>query len=139
MTEMDDFNATIVEEFRANQGKVGGRFEASSLLLLHMTGAKSGRERLKPLAYQAVGNAFAVFASFAGAPKNPDWFHNLVANPDVTIEVGTETIPASARVTEGDERESIWSTQKQRFSHFAEYEQKAAPREIPVVLLERRS
>ena len=80
----------------------------------------------------------AVFASFAGSPKHPDWFHSLVANPDVTIEVGSETIPARARVTDGDARETIWSAQKDRITVFAGYEEKAAPREISVVLLERR-
>ena len=132
---MSDWNAKIIEEFRANGGKVGGTFEGAPLLLLHHTGAKSGKQRVNPMMYQAVGDGYAVFASKAGAPKNPDWFHNLVAHPDVTVEVGTETKAVRARVLTGDERESIWSTQKQRYPTFAEYEAKTS-RQIPVVLLE---
>lgn len=85
--------------------------------------------------YQAVGDHYAVFASKAGAPTNPDWFHNLVANPTAEIEVGTDTVRVSARVAAGDERERIWTTQKERYPGFAEYEEKTS-REIPVVILE---
>jgi deazaflavin-dependent oxidoreductase (nitroreductase family) len=133
---MSDWNAKIIDEFRANDGKVGGPFEGANVLLLHTRGAKTGRERVNPVAYQPVGDALAIFASKGGAPTNPDWYHNLTANPDVKVEVGTETIDAKARVLEGEEREPIWTKQKQLMPGFAEYEQKTS-RQIPVVLLER--
>jgi deazaflavin-dependent oxidoreductase (nitroreductase family) len=135
--EINDFNAQIVDEFRANAGKVGGMFEGVPMLLLHHRGAKSGTARISPLAHRPVGDAWAIFASFGGAPVHPAWYHNLLADPDVEIEVGTETVPVRARVTSGEEREAIWSAQKAERPVFAEYEQKAN-REIPVVLLERR-
>ena len=135
---MNDWNTALIEEFRANDGKVGGQFEGAPLLILHTTGAKSGQERLAPVMYQAVGDsdAVAVFASKAGAPTHPDWYHNLLADPSATVEVGGETHPVTARVAAGDERERIWSTQKERYPGFADYEQKTS-REIPVVVLER--
>ena len=133
---MSDWNAKIIEEFRANDGKVGGPFEGANVLLLHTRGAKTGKERVNPVAYQPVGDALAVFASKGGAPTNPDWYHNLRANPDVTVEVGAHTINVRARVLEGDEREPIWQKQKTLMPGFAEYEQKTS-RQIPVVLLER--
>jgi deazaflavin-dependent oxidoreductase (nitroreductase family) len=135
-SEAGDFNSKIVAEFRANAGRVGGMFAGADLLLLHHTGARSGAERVSPLAYQRVGESYAVFASKAGAPGNPDWFHNLVAHPDTTVEVGTSTIQVTARVAEPAEREVIWDKQKQRSPGFADYEQRAAPRKIPVVLLD---
>ena len=135
-SDLNDWNAKIIEEFRANGGKVGGHFEGAPLLLLTHVGAKTGTRRVSPLMYQAVGDAYAVFASRAGAPKNPAWYHNLLAHPDVTIEVGTETRSVRARVAQGEERETIWRTQKERFPTFAEYETKTS-RQIPVVLLER--
>jgi deazaflavin-dependent oxidoreductase (nitroreductase family) len=134
----NDFNARIIEEFRANAGKVGGPFEGANMLLLHTTGAKSGAERINPLAYQPLGERWAVFASKAGAPTNPDWYHNVVANPDLAIELGTETVPVRAHVAEGDEREEIWTRQKQAIPQFAEYEKTAGNRTIPVIVLERR-
>ena len=137
MAEMAEMNAKIVAEFRANEGKVGGMFEGAPLLVLHSTGAKSGEERTHPMMYQAVDNAFAVFASYAGGPKNPAWFHNLVANPDAAVEVGTDVVDVTARVCEGEEREAIWITQKERYPTFADYEQ-STTRQIPVVVLERR-
>ena len=136
MTEPTDFNGKIIAEFRANAGKVGGPFAGADILLLHHTGARSGVERINPLAYQRVGDSFAVFASRAGAPQHPDWYHNLVAHPDTSVEVGTETITVRARVAEPAERDPIWERQKVRAPGFAEYEQKAAPREIPVILLD---
>lgn len=135
MADAKDWNRKIIEEFRANEGRVGGPFEGAPLLLLHSTGAKTGQERVHPMMYQAVDGGYAVFASKGGAPDNPDWFHNLVAHPDATIEVGTQTVPVRARVTEGEERERIWTTQKERYPGFAEYEAKTS-RQIPVVLLE---
>lgn len=136
MAEYADFNKAIIEEFRANQGKVGGRFEGGTLLLLHHTGAKSGQERVNPLAYQQVGDSYAIFASKGGAPVDPAWFHNVVAHPDVTIEVGTETIPVRARVAEPTERDVLYARQVERAPHFGEYVEKAAPRIIPVVILD---
>src|SRR5262249_40230708 len=98
MAAANDRKAAIIEEVRANEGKVGGTFAAAQLLLLHHTGARSGTERVSPLAYQPVGDAYAVFASKGGAPTNPDWYHNLVAHPDTTIEVGSASLPVRARV-----------------------------------------
>jgi deazaflavin-dependent oxidoreductase (nitroreductase family) len=135
MAEVADFNAQIIEEFRTNGGELGGNFAGAPMLLLHSTGAKSGRERVNPMMYQAVGDHYAVFASKAGAPTNPDWYHNLVAHPDATIEVGTETVAVRARVATGAERDAIWTTQKERYPGFADYERQT-DREIPVVVLE---
>jgi deazaflavin-dependent oxidoreductase (nitroreductase family) len=136
MSDMNEWNQQIIAEFRANEGVVGGQLAGMPLLLLHHTGAKSGLERVNPLAYQRIGNSVAVFASKGGAPTNPDWFHNLVANPNVTVEIGTETHSATARVADDEERAQIWSTQMTTFPNFAEYEEKAAPRKIPVVVLD---
>ena len=132
---MSDWNTSIIEEFRANGGKVGGPFDGAPMLILHTTGAKTGQERVNPLVYQAVGDDLAIFASKGGAPTNPDWFHNLVAHPDVTVEVGAETVARRARVAEGDEHERIWSRQKELMPGFADYEA-ATIRRIPVVVLE---
>jgi deazaflavin-dependent oxidoreductase (nitroreductase family) len=137
MSAVNDFNTQMIEEFRANHGKLGGPFEGGTMLLLHHWGAKSGKERVNPLAYMPVDDGFAVFASKGGAPTNPDWYHNLKAHPDVSVEVGDDTIPVHARVAEGAERERIWSKQKERMPGFADYEQKSS-RQIPVVILERR-
>jgi deazaflavin-dependent oxidoreductase (nitroreductase family) len=134
---MSDWNDKVIAEFRANQGRVGGQFEGAPLLLLHSTGAKSGRERVNPMMYQAVGDGFAVFASKAGADTNPDWYHNLRAHPQARIEVGTETIDVTARVLDPEERAPIWEEQKSRYPGFADYERKT-DRVIPVVMLERR-
>ena len=138
MSDRNDWNTAIIAEFRANAGKVGGPFEGAPMLLLHAVGRKSGQERVNPMVYQAVGEHWAVFGSKAGAPTHPDWYLNLVAKPDVSIEVGTETIPVKARTAEGDEREQIWTAQKARMPGFADYETKTT-REIPVVVLERRA
>lgn len=134
---MSDWNDQIIEEFRANDGKVGGPFEGAPLLLLHSRGAKSGQQRVHPMMYQAVGEAFAVFASKAGADTNPAWYHNLRAHPDARVEVGTETFEVTARVLDGEERAAIWEEQKARYPGFAEYEAKTS-RVIPVVLLSPR-
>ena len=131
----NDWNRQVVDEFRANAGKVAA-FEGRPLLLLHHKGAKTGTERVNPLAYLAVDGNFAVFGSKAGGPTNPDWYHNLRANPDAVIETGAETIPVRARVAEGAERDGIWEEQKRVNSNFADYEQKTT-RTIPVVILER--
>ncbi len=132
-----DFNSKIIDEFRANGGRVGGMFEGRPMLLLHTSGARSGEARVNPLAYRPEREAWIVFGSYAGASKHPAWFHNLVAEPDVTIEVGDDTVTVRARVTEGDERTRIWEAQKRDVPTFADYEAKAG-REIPLVALERR-
>ena len=133
-----DFNATIVEEFRANGGVVGGMFEGLPMLLLHTTGRQSGKARTNPLAYRSNGaDSWVIFASYAGAPKDPAWFANLVAQPEVDIEIGTDTVPVRARVAEGVEREQLWSAQKAAVPTFGEYESKT-DRQIPVVVLDRR-
>jgi deazaflavin-dependent oxidoreductase (nitroreductase family) len=137
VSEANDFNAQVIEEFRANGGRVGGPFEGAPMVLVHHKGAKTGLERVVPLMYRPEGDNIAIFASYAGAPDNPAWFHNLVANPDTTIEIGTETRPVRARVAEGDERKRIWEAQKTEVPQFAEYEAKTE-REIPVVVLEAR-
>lgn len=133
---MSDWNTAIIEEFRHNGGKCGGMFEGAPLLILHTTGAKTGQERVMPLMYQARGDDLVIFASKAGAPTNPDWFHNLVAHPQASVEVGTDTVAVTARVAEGDEREQIWTEQKAAYANFAEYEA-ATTRTIPVVILSR--
>lgn len=138
MNDFNDWNQKIIAEFRENGGKVGGQFEGFPLVILHSTGAKSGLERLNPLAFQAVDDHWAIFASKAGATSHPDWYHNLMKNPDAVIEVGTDTIDVRARTAEGAEREGIWSAQKEAAPGFAEYEESAGDREIPVVILERR-
>jgi deazaflavin-dependent oxidoreductase (nitroreductase family) len=138
MTDMNDFNTKIIDEFRANAGKVGPPFEGAPMILVHHTGAKTGTARVAPLVYQAKGDDFVVFGSKGGAPTHPQWYLNLVANPDTKVEVGADTIPVRARVAEGDERETIWSKQKEQMPGFADYEKNiAGAREIPVVILER--
>ncbi|QYG91907.1 nitroreductase family deazaflavin-dependent oxidoreductase [Iamia sp. SCSIO 61187] len=132
-----DFNQRIIEEFRANDGVVGGPFEGAPLLLLHSTGARSGAERVTPVVYRADGDRWVIFASKAGAPDNPDWFHNLRAHPEASIEVGTETVPVTATVAEGEEHDRLWEAQKQDMPGFADYEAKTT-RRIPVVVLTRR-
>jgi deazaflavin-dependent oxidoreductase (nitroreductase family) len=137
MTDPGDFNSKIITEFRANGGKVGGMFEGADLLLLHHTGARTGTPRITPLAYQQLGEGYAIFASKAGAPEHPAWYHNLVAHPDTSIEVGAETIRVKARLTEPAERDVIYARQRERSPQFGDYEEKAAPyRKIPVVVLD---
>jgi deazaflavin-dependent oxidoreductase (nitroreductase family) len=135
MSEPNDWNAKIIAEFRANEGKVGGPFTGAPVLLLHTTGAKTGQERVNPMMYRRVGDNYAVFASKAGAPTNPDWYHNLVANPAVRAEIGTQTLDLTARVADSAEREPIWAAQKADYPGFADYEKKTS-RQIPVVILE---
>jgi len=136
MTDPQDWNTRIIEEFRANRGKVGGNFEGAPLLLLHTTGARSGRARVSPMMYQDLGDGrLAVFASKAGADTHPAWYHNLTANPGVTAEIGTGTRRFLARTAPGDERAPIWAKQKQDYPGFAGYEA-STDRQIPVVILE---
>lgn len=137
MAAMNDFNQQVIAEFRENGGVVGGPFQGAPMVLVHHRGAKSGTSRVSPLVYQAVDGGYAVFASKGGAPDNPDWYHNLLANPDTEIEVGDAVIAVTARVAEGDERERIWTKQKADFPNFAEYEASTS-RTIPVVILEPR-
>ncbi|HET8621571.1 MAG TPA: nitroreductase family deazaflavin-dependent oxidoreductase [Acidimicrobiales bacterium] len=132
---MSDFNAQIIDEFRANDGKVGGAFAGAPMLLLHTTGARTGADRVNPLVHGRDGDNLVIFATKGGAPTDPDWFHNLLAHPDVTVEVGTEIVPVRARVAEGDERDRLWSLQKELMPGFAEYEAKTT-RQIPVIVLE---
>ena len=133
-TSMNDFNAQIIEEFHANDGRVGGMFEGSTLLLLHHVGAKTGTQRINPLMYSRDGDRYVIFASKAGAPTNPDWYHNLRANPNVSIEVGTDTIDVVASEATGEERDRLFQAQTERSPQFAEYQTKT-DRVIPVVLL----
>jgi deazaflavin-dependent oxidoreductase (nitroreductase family) len=131
---MSDFNTQIIEEFRANEGRVGGMFEGNPLLLLHHTGAKSGESRINPLAYQSDDGRYVVFASKGGAPSNPDWYYNLKAHPNVQIEVGTDTIDVLASEATGEEHDRLYRTQAERIPQFADY-QKQAGRVIPVIVL----
>jgi deazaflavin-dependent oxidoreductase (nitroreductase family) len=135
---VSDWNTRVIEEFRQNEGRVGGNFEGRTLLLLHHTGAKTGTEYVNPLAYQRLSDdSVAIFGSKGGSLTTPDWFYNLVAHPDVTVEIGSETFAARARVAEGAEREKIWEKQKADWRGFADYEEKTKGiREIPVVILD---
>lgn len=135
MRDVNEWNRQIIEEFRANAGVVGGVFTNIPLVLLHNVGAKSGEPRVNPLAYQQLEQGYAIFASMGGAPKHPAWFHNVTAQPKVTLEFGDRTEEAVARVATGEERDRIWSKQKADLPQFAEYERKT-DREIPVVVLE---
>ncbi len=136
-TNRGGFNESVIEEFRTNQGKVGGPFEGAPVLLLHTKGAKSGQERLHPVMYLDLEGQRFVFASKGGAPTNPDWYHNLVAHPEVEVEVGAEAYAATARSVGGEEHDRIYSEQATRFPQFGEY-QKKTDRVIPVVELIRR-
>ena len=135
---MSDFNKQVIEEFRANDGKVGGPFEGAPLLLLHTTGAKSGLARLNPLMYLPDGERHVIIASKAGAPDNPDWYYNVVANPEVSVEVGSEKFEAVATVADEPERTELYDKMAASFSAFAEYEEKTS-RTIPVIILNRKS
>lgn len=132
---MTDWNSKIIEEFRANEGRVGGQFEGAPLLLLHTVGARTGRQRVNPVMYQRVPGGYAVFASKGGAPTHPDWYYNVLAHPRVTAEIGTGTEELLARVAEGVERDHIWAVQKAAYPGFAAYEQNTT-RQIPVIILE---
>lgn len=134
-TSPNDFNTQVIDEFRSNDGVVGGMFEGMPLLLLHHTGARSGAARVAPLVYLADDGRYAIFASKGGAPTNPDWYHNLKAHPEVTIEVGTDTLEAVAEEITGDERDRLYAIQAERFDNFAEYARTAGDRTIPVIAL----
>jgi deazaflavin-dependent oxidoreductase (nitroreductase family) len=136
MSELYDFNQQVIREFRANQGKVGGQLANMPVLLLTTTGAKSGRAITKPLVYTTDGDRIVVLASFAGGPKNPPWYHNLLANPEATVELGSERFRVRATVTSGEERQRLFDRQAQQMPIFTEYQQKTT-RQIPVIVLTR--
>ena len=136
-TGPNDFNARIIAEFRENGGRVGGNFEGAPVLLLHTRGARSGRERINPMMYLELDGRLFVFASKAGADSNHDWYHNLVADPEVEVELGTERFTARAAPLTGDERTRIYDEQASRYPGFREYQDKTE-RQIPVVELTRR-
>ncbi len=132
---MVDHNVGIIEEFRANEGRVGGFFEGATLLLLHCTGARTGLERVRPLVYLPDGDRFVVFGTKGGATTHPDWYYNLRANPDATVEIGTRTVPVRAiDVEDDDERDALYARQVERRPGFAEYPAKAK-RRIPAIAL----
>lgn len=135
--EWADQNKAVIEEFRANDGVVGGYFAGVPIVLLHHEGAKSGAQRLTPLVSQEVEGGWAIFASKGGADDNPAWYYNLLANPETTIELGTDTVAVRAREARGEEYDRIWTKQKTDLPNFAEYEQKTKRSHIPVVVLER--
>lgn len=136
LVDPNDFNRILIEEFRANDGMVGGGFAGRPLLLLTTTGARSGQPRTVPLVYTRDGDDIVVIASKGGAPTNPDWFHNIRVEPTVQVEVGPERFTAHAYIAEGDERTRLFRAQAAQMPVFAEYERKT-PREIPVVVLRR--
>lgn len=131
---VDDFNKRIMDEFHANGGKVGGRFQGIDILILTSTGARTGQTRWNPLAYTRDGDRFVIVASKGGAPTSPDWYHNLVANPSAVIEVGTEVISVEASIAAGPERERLYAQHAARMPQFLEYA-KNTTRTIPVVVL----
>jgi deazaflavin-dependent oxidoreductase (nitroreductase family) len=131
---MSDYNTEIIEEFRANAGKVGGSWEGRNLLLLTTTGRKSGKQHTTPMVYTRDGDRLLVYASKAGAPTHPDWYLNLVADPHVAVEVGNERYDATAVPLEGEERDRQFAAQAKRVPTFREYQDKTE-RVIPVVAL----
>ena len=135
---MSDMNTQVIEEFRANKGQVGGFFTGATLVLLHTTGAKSGAKRINPLMSIPDGDRIVIIASKAGAPSNPDWYYNIVANPDVEIEIGTEKFKATATVTEEPERTKLYDKIAAKHDNFADYARNTT-RTIPVVTLTRQS
>jgi deazaflavin-dependent oxidoreductase (nitroreductase family) len=138
MSDPNDWNASIIAEFRKNQGKVGGYFKGAPLLLLHHTGARSGKVRVNPMMYLKDGDRYLVFASKGGADTNPDWYYNMKAHPDVQIEVGDKTIEARADEVTGPERDKLYNRQASIYPTFAEYQQKTK-RIIPVIALVPKS
>ena len=136
MSEANDWNNNVVKEFRENGGKVGGMFEGRPMIIVHTIGAKSGTEREVPLVYFGEGERIFIFASKGGAPENPAWYHNLLANPRVKIEVGDETFDVAARVLTGAERDEYYAKQVAQMPNFGDYE-RATTRVIPVIELER--
>ncbi len=138
MSEFNDWNRKNIAEFRANGGTVGGMFEGKTLLLLHTKGAKTRQERINPVAYVRDGGRFVVIASKGGAPTNPDWYHNIVATPDLTIEVGTKTLQVHASVAEEPERTRLYNKMVEMMPGFDDYRRKTT-RKIPVILLKPKN
>jgi deazaflavin-dependent oxidoreductase (nitroreductase family) len=136
MSNQINWNEAIIDEFRANSGKVGGPFAGKTLLLLHTVGAKSGQERINPVAYVTDGDRFVIIASKGGAPTNPDWHYNILAHPLVTVEVGTEQFQARAEIASEPERTRLYNKMVAMMPGFAEYPRKTT-RVIPVVTLTR--
>jgi deazaflavin-dependent oxidoreductase (nitroreductase family) len=136
MSDMNDINKQVVEEFRTNGGKVGGMFEGFPLLLLTTTGAKSGKPRVAPLVYTTDGDSIVIIASKGGAPTHPDWYHNIAANQEVTVEVGTEKFPARAEIAAEPERTRLFNAQADIMPNFYEYQQNT-DRTIPVITISR--
>jgi deazaflavin-dependent oxidoreductase (nitroreductase family) len=136
MDALNDFNRHLIEEYRAKGGKVTGQFAGAPLLLLTTTGARSGQARTNPLAYSRDGDHLVVIASKGGAPTNPDWYRNLVAHPEATVELGGERFPVRASFPQGEERQRLYDQQAAHMPNFAEY-QRNTTRQIPVVVLER--
>ena len=135
MSTYNDFNEATIREFRANAGRVGGPFEGKTLLLLHSIGARSGQERVTPVACLKDGQRYVIIASKAGAPTHPDWYYNLLAHPQVTIEVGTQTLQVRASVASEPERTRLYARMVEVMPGFADY-QKKTTRVIPVILLD---
>jgi deazaflavin-dependent oxidoreductase (nitroreductase family) len=131
-----NWNNNIITEFRANGGVVGGPFAGRRILLLGTTGAKSGQKRLNPLVYNTDGDRLLIFASKGGAPTHPDWYYNLLANPQVTVEVGNETFNATATVLTGEERDRLYRKHSEEMPQFAKYQENTS-RTIPVIALQR--
>lgn len=134
--DVNDWNRKVIDEFRANEGKVGGPFAGAPMILVHHFGAKSGVERVSPMVYFPDGERLLIVASAAGSPKNPDWYHNLKAHPEVTVEVGTETIPVVVEELPPAERDEKWAEITAVAPGFAEYQEKTS-RTIPVLALTR--
>jgi len=136
MSERQEFNQKVIDEFRANAGKVGGMFEGMPMVLLTVKGAKSGKTYTTPLVYSKDGARYVLIASMAGAPNNPDWYHNIKTNPNVTLEIGAERFAAKAIVTSGEERERLYNAQAAIMPIFNDYRKKTT-RQIPVIALEK--
>jgi deazaflavin-dependent oxidoreductase (nitroreductase family) len=132
-----DFNRRVIEEFRANEGKVGGMFEGANMVLMTTTGAKSGQPRLNPVVFMPDGDRIVVIASNGGADTHPSWYHNLKANPDLVVEVGTDKYDAIATEIKGEERDSLYARMVAIMPGFGEYQAKTE-RKIPVLELSRK-
>ena len=133
---VNEFNRGVIDEFRTNEGQVGGLFQGAPMLLLTSTGAKTGRRHTTPVVYTTDGDRLVILASKGGSPTNPAWYHNLVANPEATVELGPDTFKVKAVVTTGEERSRLFEQQAAVMPNFAEYQQKTT-RQIPVIALER--
>jgi deazaflavin-dependent oxidoreductase (nitroreductase family) len=142
MPEANNWNQGVIEEFRANEGRVGGPFAGAPMILVHHVGRASGKEYVSPLVYlpgEGGDDSIYIFASKGGAPTHPDWYRNLIAAGEVTVEVGTETFPVTVTELAGDERDRIYAEQVKAMPGFGDYEKKAEGiRKIPVLRLVRR-